>query len=298
MRQTCTTCGAPIGRAVRFCSACGAPTAGDAAPATLNGSGLTDHTARDLDAVTAGPVPPERAGDAAAETVPNPVLGAPARWWARVRNRSLVAVIACGILLGVAVGLAFADGGSIGPSAPAARATRPTRPSSKPPRAVTAAPRRVGSRSRVAFVTAVETILQQSATGHAALVAAVASVRAGCPAGSVASKEIAGVVNNRATVLRELNSLSVASNAESETLRDTLVQALQASAAADAHYEAWAASLETTTPACDTSSDPAGDYAAAQQADVTATAYKSEFVTGFNPLAGRAGLATWAPSDF
>ena len=231
--------------------------------------------------------------------VPHDWLRSASTWWGRVRNRSLVAVTTCGILLGVAVGLAFATGDYL-------RRGRPRRPAARPVRAPAPAPAwprlpapALGTTSPGSFVASLETILQQAATGHAELVAALTSVHAGCPAGAfVGSQELACVVGNRATVLREVAALPVAGGSrERGAARRSLVQALQASAAADAYYEAWAASLAARAPGCQ-ATDATADYVAAQQADVAASDVKTEFVTGFNPMAAGAGLSTWAPTDF
>ncbi len=285
-----------IGRSARFCSSCGALVVGVAGPPTLDGQRLVDPTAGHVDVVAARPDAAASSGADRRSGVPPDWLRSASTWWGRVRNRSLVAVTTCGILLGVAVGLAFATGGSFGSGARATATTRPVRAPARAPRVATAAPPTLGPASPGSFAATLETILQQAATGHAELVAALTSVHAGCPAGAfVGSQELAGVVSNRATVLRELGALPVAADGESAALRDALVQALQASAEADAHYEAWAASLASA--GCQ-ATDATPDYVAAQQADATASAYKTEFVNGFNPIAAGAGLSTWGPADF
>ncbi|HEY6318051.1 MAG TPA: hypothetical protein VI462_09225 [Acidimicrobiia bacterium] len=284
-----------IGRSARFCSSCGAVVVRAAGPPTLDGQRLVDPTAGHVDVVTARPGAAASPGADGRHGVSHDWLRSASTWWGRVRNRSLVAVTTCGILLGVAVGLAFATGGSFGTGARATPTTRPVRAPASAPRVATAAPPALGTTSPGSFVATLESILQQAASGHAELVTALTSVHAECPAGAfVASQELAGVMSNRATVLRELAALPVAADGES-AVRDALVQALQASAAADAHYEAWAASLASAGCQADAA---APDYVAAQQADATATAYKTEFVNGFNPIAAGAGLSTWGPADF
>jgi hypothetical protein len=207
-----------------------------------------------------------------------------------------VAVTTCGILLGVAVGLAFADGTSFGSGAPSRPAARPAR--TPAPRPATSPAPAVGTASSGSFVASLETILQQAATGHTELVAALTNAQAGCPvSASVASQEIASVVGNRGAALRQLVALPVAADPVSASLRTVLAQALQASAEADAYYEAWTASLAAAAPGC-AAGEATADYAAARQEDAAATDFKDEFVAGFNPVAASAGLSTWAPTDF
>lgn len=293
MQPSCRTCGAPTGPSARFCWSCGAPALPDGPP-TLNGERLVDPTAGNLDlAVARSPDRPERADGASPMSR---LRATTATWWGEGRNRSLVAVVTCGLLLGVAVGLAFAGGTTFGSGTPgtsAARAVRPRMP--RPPLAPAPA---LGSAPQGSFVDGLETILRQAATGHTELMAALTSAQAGCPASAfVASQEIASVMTNRSTALRELDALPVPADPASASLRDVLAQALQASAEADAHYEAWTASLAAAEPGC-AAGEGTPDYAAARQADVAATAYKTEFVAGFNPVASRAGLSMWAPTDF
>jgi len=296
LRHLCTSCGAVIGRSARFCSSCGAVVVRAAGPPTLDGQLLVDPTAGHVDVVTARPGAAASPAADRGQAVSHDWRRSASTWWGRVRKGSLVAVTTCGILLGVAVGLAFATGGSFGTGARATPTTPPVRAPARAPRVATAAPPALGTTSPGSFVATLETILQQAASGHAELVAALTNVHAECPAGAfVASQELAGVMGNRATVLRELTALPVAASGGSAALRDALVQALQASAAADAHYEAWAASLASAGCQVDAA---APDYVAAQQADATATAYKTEFVNGFNPIAAGAGLSTWGPADF
>jgi hypothetical protein len=294
LQHLCTTCGAPTGPSARFCWSCGAPVL-HGGPPTLNGARLVDPTAGNLDVATARP--PKPPTPAQGERTPRAGLRAAAStWWGRTRSRSLVAVTTCGILLGVAVGLAFAGGTTFGSGAPSRPVARPARP--RVARPTTAPAPGLGTPSHDSFVASLETILQQAATGHTELVVALTDAQAGCPASAgVASQEIASVVSNRSAALRELAALPVAADPESASLRTVLAQALQASAEADAYYQAWTAALAAPAAGC-AAGAAAADYAAARQADVVATDLKNEFVAGFNPVAASDGLSTWAPTDF
>ena len=144
-------------------------------------------------------------------------------------------------------------------------------------------------------------IVQQAATGHAQLVSALTGVQADCPGTAVsASQVIESVLANRTTALRELEVLPAAPNPQTGAVEDILAQALQASAVADTHYAAWAASLDdVTSSGCESSTGGStAEYQAARVADVTATTLKSDFVAAFNPLAVSFGFTTWNPSEF
>ena len=292
LRHRCTTCGAPTGRFARFCWSCGAPVV-PGGPSPLNRVRL-DPTAGKLDLVTARPKDSAVMGGDTQPTLTG--AGATtATWWALPRNRTAVAVVSCGMLLGLAVGLAFAGGTTFGSGTPAKSAAPHAR--ARAPRAHAAPAPVPRSASQGSDVAALERVLQLAATGHAELVAAVSNAQSVCPASAfVASQQIASVVSNRSAAIRELDALPASADPQSAALRGVLAQALQASAEADTHYEAWTAALASAVPGC-AAGDGTADYAAARLADAAATAYKSEFVAGFNPVAARAGLSTWAPTD-
>src|SRR5262249_36811973 len=155
-----------------------------------------------------------------------------ATWWARGRNRTVVAVVSCGMLLGLAVGGAFAGGTTFGPGGQAKSAARHARARAPPAPPAPAPPPRAASPSSA--VAALESVLQLAATGHGELVAAVSNAQSGCPASAfVASQQIASVVSNRSAALRELAALPASADPQSTALRGVLAQALQASAEAD-----------------------------------------------------------------
>ena len=297
--NVCTNCRGPLDSTARVCPVCGAAAPLPSGPPTWDGHWLTDPTAG------GGAVPPlrgsgpGRAGTghyASAREVDGPA------WWSSTRRRSLVAVTACGILLGVAVGLAFAGGGRIGSGAAPSSAPRASRPSASPPRSRSATKPASGSdASPRVFVSALEFVVQQAAAGHAQLVSALTGAQADCPGTAVtAAQEIESVMANRTTALHELAALPAAPNPQTGAVRDILAQALQASADADGHYAAWAASLDDeTSSGCESSTSGAtAEYQAARAADVTASTLKDEFVAAFNPLAVGLGFSTWSPSEF
>jgi len=295
--NVCTNCRGPLDSTARFCPACGVPVPQVSGPPTLDGRWLTDATAADG---AGSPVSrgARRSGYGRDGTRRADRPG----WWSSGRRRSLVAVTACGTLLGVAVGLAFADGGRFGSGAAPSSVSRTTRPSTSPSRPRPATKPVAGSdEGPRAFVNALEMIVQQAATGHAQLVSALTGVQAGCPETAVtASQEIESVLANRTTALHELEALPSAPNPPTGAVEDILAQALQASAVADTHYAAWTASLgDVTSSNCESSTGGStAEYQAARVADVTATTLKNDFVAAFNPLAVSFGFTTWNPSEF
>src|SRR6516165_5478991 len=107
MTRHCAQCGRATGTGARFCSACGSPVDVDGfGGPVLDARRLADETsevARSEDLPTRPELRPSPAGAS---------LDRLARWWSEPQHRSLVAVAACGALLGAAVGLAFLLGGS------------------------------------------------------------------------------------------------------------------------------------------------------------------------------------------
>jgi len=297
--DVCRNCRGPLASTARFCPTCGVPAPQASGPPTLDGRRLTDSTAGDGALAPVRARGPDRSGDGRSTSTRE--VDRPA-WWSSARHRSLVAVTACGILLGAAVGLAFAGGGRFDSGAAPSSLSRSTRPSTSQPRPRSATkPAAGGDEGPRAFVHALETIVQLAATGHAQLVSALTGVQSDCPGTAVtASQEIESVMANRTTALRALEVLPAAPNPQTGAVRDLLAQALQASAVADGHYAAWAASLDdATSSGCESSTGGStAEYQAARAADVTATTFKNDFVAAFNPLAASFGFTTWSPSAF
>ncbi len=92
----------------------------------------------------------------------------------------------------------------------------------------------------------------------------------------------------RRSVLGDLSGLDLSAVPQGETLRSTLRTALQASADADSAFAAWAArQAGSCTPGADDPDLTRGLQLSAAPAGPA----KDEFVTLWNPLAQRAGLA-------
>jgi hypothetical protein len=249
-----------------------------------------------------GPLPdPAVAGPPADDpdpTLPGRSVGVDLQaWWSEPRHRTFVAVAACGLLLGVAVGLAFAAGGRP-PETTAGKASAPSRSRPRPARA---APSSVQQRER-AYVARLETVLQQSAAGRSQLVGVLQSAQGACAITPLsASQQIHAVVGNRVAILNELAALPRAPNAEAQQLEQLLQAALRASAQADAEYEAWMQDLgqSSVQPCADASASTSQSFRdAARAADTNATALKTQFVTSFDGVAARYGLPTWSEAAF
>lgn len=304
MPDNCPHCGVALAWATRSCPRCGArlPDPVSNVPDVGPRTDLTQE------------VEPDPWADEARPGEPDPTLGAgveapdrrwsPRRWWTQPRHRALVAIAVCGVLLGVAVGLAFAVGNQsvdtnrVVPAKSAARrqprrlsATRPTAPAVSP-----------DQQREVAYLSQLESVLQQAAAGRTVLVGTLRGAPATCamPPGA-AAVFVHAVVQNRTNLLNTLGALAPAPNPESQQLEQLLVAALHASSQADGEYEAWLYANGVTDPqACSASSTPAIAlfWNSARASDSTATTAKTAFVTAFNPVAVAYSLPTWTEAQF
>lgn len=152
--------------------------------------------------------------------------------------------------------------------------------------------------------TKLEGILDQSSSGRGRVGALVDGVRNGCQfTPEAAEREINGVIANRQSVLNQVAALDAKGNADAITLVQQLQSALQASIDADVGYRDWMTYLYTTyyytePIGCPGGSPPTNSsFDAGQAASGRATAAKQAFVSTFNPIASRYGLATWDASQ-
>jgi hypothetical protein len=154
----------------------------------------------------------------------------------------------------------------------------------------------------VAYLSSLESLLQQASAGRIVLVGALRGAPGGCamPPGAAAVL-VNTVVQNRTSLLNQLGALPPAPNPEAQRLEQLLAAALHASSQADSEYEAWLYATGLADPqSCSASSSPtiALYWNSARASDSTATAAKAEFVTAFDPVAALFGLPTWTPSQF
>jgi zinc ribbon protein len=336
MTGFCSRCGAALLGPARFCGNCGARLGDNASTPVLSAHDLRDST-EEVPAVAA---PAEEAltentraaprGDSNADPVSTSpgiaaITGAAAqglrralddarewlrpraeRWWAEQRGHSTRnSVAACGLLLLLAITLAWSAGGTDGGSPDATKTTRSTRPvatARTPKRARSNLERgAVGPDPRVyTYATQLEQILQQSAAGRTQLASTVRSVQPSCGSPSPqAQQQLTNVVENRSGLVHQLDLLGPGPDPATQAVSSLLHQALESSTQADVEYRNWNAAM-ARNPSDQCSADPsvAGSLAAAHAYDSNATTFKTQFVVLFDPLAAQLGLPMWSPSDF
>jgi hypothetical protein len=225
MPNSCQHCGVALAWATRACPRCGGRL-GDPA-VTLAGARPLAYLGDAADAADASSwaadAPDDEPGWAPADDLaPAPVddptvvgrVGPPG-WWSQPRHRNLVAITACGVILGVAVGLAFGVGNQgVEPNrvVPAARKHRrvvaalPTVPTVSP-----------DQQREVAYLGQLESILQRASPGRTVLVGSLQGAPSNCAMPPVAALALVHtVVLNRTSLLNELGALPAAPSAESQ----------------------------------------------------------------------------------
>lgn len=336
MTGFCSRCGAALPNRSRFCGNCGARLVGDGGEPVLSASELNEIT-QEVPAVDAsvGKALNEDARSARGLDRPNadrvstpPTIGtifaAPAQkvgrgiddalarlrpraehWWAQQRDHSARnSMVACGLLLLVAITLAWTAGGGGGGSASTTKRTGSTHPAAarrlgrvpSPTSPVPASPNpRVST-----YVNQLEGILQQSAAGRAQLAGTVRSGQPSCGTASPQSEQqLTSVVENRNSLVHQLDVLGSGPDPGTQAVSSLLHQALEASTQADVEYRNWNAAMGgSSSDGCSADPSVAAFLAAAHADDSSATSYKSQFVALFNPLAAQLGLATWSPTAF
>jgi hypothetical protein len=332
MAGFCSRCGAAsLGRA-RFCGNCGARLGGDAKTPVLSARDLHDITQEvpAVDALSEDTRPSLTSDDSNAAHVSTspgiPAIAAAAaqglrravddavgrlrpraeHWWAQQRGHSSRnSMVACGLLLLLAITLAWTAGGGGGGSPDATKRTASTRPV-----AAARTPKRAKSaftggtvgpdRGVSTYMTQLEGVLQQSAAGRTQLASTVRSVQPSCGSPSPqAEQQLTNVVQNRSILLHQLDLLGPGPDPATQTVSSLLHQALEASTQADVEYRYWNVALAASpSDQCSTNPSAAAALAAAHAYDSNATTFKTQFVDLFNPLAAQFGLPTWSESDF
>lgn len=320
MPDNCPHCGVALAWATRACPQCGArlpdpvsPVLGDPRPDGGTGEAEAKTWAERWDvgswaddatvavgAETAGAGPDAGRVGSGPATVG---LG-PRGWWAQSRHRNLVAIAVCGVVLGVAVGVAFAIGNQavepnrVVPAKPVAR-QHARRLGGVTPTAPAISPELV---REFTYVNQLEAVLQQAAPGRAVLAGTLRGAPASCPMPpGQAAVVVNAVLQNRTNLLNALGAMAPAPNAEAQQLEQLLAAALHASSQADGEYEAWLAANGVTDPAsCSATSSPAIAvfWNSARASDSTATTAKAAFVAAFDPVAARFNLPVWNESQF
>ena len=143
------------------------------------------------------------------------------------------------------------------------------------------------------FVDRIESFLNQSTSGRAAIVSALGAAMNCSTYPEQAANRVASVVQNRQGLLDQLAGVP-APTAQAARIVSLLRGSLSHSIAADRHYGDWLSSLSGTSncPLPQT-----GDYNLARAEDAQASAAKREFIAAFNPLASKLHRRTWSESE-
>jgi hypothetical protein len=304
MPNHCSHCGVLLAWATRRCARCGARLP-DPVSSALGIGRRANQSQPPRSDTWADHAPPEATHDAAGtrEVRTRRARLAARGWWAESRHRTSVAIAVCGLVLGLAVGLAFAVGN---PTVEPNRVAPAPAPRRHPHRLAAGAwpvpPAQPAQLAELAYLNQLESILQQAAVGRTVLTAALRGAPGSCQLPlATAAVAVHAVVLNRTHLLYGLGALPSAPNAETQPLEPLLAAALRVSSQAESEYEAW---LDTNGVAglesCSDRSSPATAlfWNSARASDSTATTAKVTFVTAFNPVAARFSLPIWAETQF
>ncbi|MBV9662458.1 MAG: hypothetical protein JOZ37_00725 [Actinobacteria bacterium] len=107
---------------------------------------------------------------------------------------------------------------------------------------------------------------------------------------------LGGVINGRRQLVDELNNLDVSALPEGGNLKSNLVQAWQASIAADIHFQDWMTAVSER--GCTRNGVNSGpEWDAANASSIQATQFKQNFSSVWSQVAPRYGLRTWAENE-
>ena len=141
-----------------------------------------------------------------------------------------------------------------------------------------------------------EQLLEQNAGARAQVSQAVQGVGNCTVDPRQAHDTLGAVVNTRKALVDQVNLIDVGALPEGDNLKSNLVQAWQASIAADVHFQAWA--LDVADAGCVRNGVNSGpDWDAANASSIQATQFKQNFSTVWAAVAPRYGLRTWAENE-
>ncbi|HZQ84043.1 MAG TPA: hypothetical protein VFA83_04355 [Acidimicrobiales bacterium] len=141
-----------------------------------------------------------------------------------------------------------------------------------------------------------EQLLEQNAGARAQVSQAVQGVGNCTVDPRQAHDTLGAVVNTRKALVDQVNVIDVGALPEGSNLKSNLVQAWQASIAADVHFQAWA--LDVADAGCVRNGVNSGpDWDAANTSSIQATQFKQNFSTVWAAVAPRYGLRTWAENE-
>jgi serine/threonine protein kinase len=144
------------------------------------------------------------------------------------------------------------------------------------------------------FVTRLENVLEQSASGRREISAALQAGLDCAIKPDEAARRIDSAADNRESILVQLTGLTAPTAATDEVLT-TLQRALQSSIEADRHYRDGFLGFPTGTT-CPL--PPSTDFDLATRSDRDATLAKEQFVALFDPIAERVDRRTWTAGEF
>jgi serine/threonine protein kinase len=144
------------------------------------------------------------------------------------------------------------------------------------------------------FVNRIENVLQQSASGRTEIASALQAGLDCSITPDEAARRIDSVADNRQSILQQLSGYT-APTSQTDELVTNLQRALQHSIEADRHYRDGFLGFppNATCPLPASSS-----FDLASRSDREATAAKTLFVAGFDPLARRLSRRTWTAAEF
>ena len=200
-----------------------------------------------------------------------------------------------GALLVTAVMLATSCGGKGGGEKIVPLASSPSVGSTAGP-SQTPAPTAAPPPSERAVAERFEALFEQNAGARAQVTSSVQGVSACTLDPRQANATLGAVVNTRKALVDQVNALDVRSLPEGQDLQSNLIQAWQASIAADIHFQSWA--LGVAASGCTRNGVNNGpDWDAAEASSAQATGFKQNVSTVWTGVAARFGLRQWAEAE-
>jgi hypothetical protein len=141
-----------------------------------------------------------------------------------------------------------------------------------------------------------EGLLEQNNGARAQVTSSVQGVSTCTLDPNQAHDALGGVINTRRSLVDQVNNLDVRSLSEGADLKANLVQAWQASIAADVHFQAWM--LGVAQSGCTRNGVNSGpEWDAAGVSSAQATRFKQNVSTVWAGVASRFGLRQWAEGE-
>jgi hypothetical protein len=143
---------------------------------------------------------------------------------------------------------------------------------------------------------ALSNLLTQSAAQRSGVVAAVAEIGT-CGNLNAAQSTLQGAVDERQTLLGQLDELQLPTVPNASQFLQLLNSAWQSSESSDNSYTQWAQDEMDHPTGCVPGDHSDPNFEAAQTTDQQANTAKQSFVNLWNPVATQYGLPTWTPDQ-